>query len=246
MLLRVCSILVTLLLMLGAAAPLAAQDDDADSEGSSDESGDDDEESYEEPDAWERPPMEEEKPAKATGDRPAPPPPEVGDGHPYMIGLLAGWGFKTDRSTGGLGADPYGLGLGVWGGYTFDFQLYVGLRYMYFLGSTESSDGSRGSPPAEVSANYMHIVAEAGYDLWAADLIIRPSVLIGAAMALRELKGVGSTESQTTGDLMLGPGFAVVYPMDQFFLGGDLRGNLVMGDGVSGVGLLVTGGARFQ
>ena len=246
---RVCSILVSLLLVLGVAMPLAAQDDDdLESEDSGDKGGDKegDGDDYEEPDAWERPPMEEEKP-KAEGKKsPAPTVEKAGDGLPFMAGLVVGWGFNTDRNNGGLGADPYGLGLGAMGGYTFPFQLYVGARFTYFLGSSEESTGGRPPVPTEASANYMHFAAEADYDLWAGDLIIRPGLLVGGVLGLFERQGAGDPFSDSTGDLLLGPGFVVLYPMDSLYLGGDLRGYVVMGDGVSGVGLNVTAGARFE
>jgi hypothetical protein len=229
-----------LLLALGFASPLAAQDLLGDDEESTE--GEGDEEEWEEPDPWERPPVEQEKPQ-------APPPKKVeepvGDGRRIDAGLLLGWGFQTDRSTGGLGADPYGLAIGARGGYTLDFQLYVGAFFVYYLGSTDSG-GGRTTVVAETSANYMQFGAEAGYDLWFGDLLFRPGAQIGAALAVYDVNEGGVKESGTVGDFMIAPGFLLMKPFDDFFLGGDLRANLVSGDGVSAVSLFVNGGMRFE
>ena len=66
-----------------------------------------------------------------------PPPKPVekpkGSDRPISAALFAGWAFKTDRQTNniGTGADPYGLGGGLRGGYSFDFHLYVGVFFTY-------------------------------------------------------------------------------------------------------------------
>jgi len=252
---RMCSILVMFLLVFGLAAPLAAQDDElADEQGPPEDQEQGDQadgdqapqqaEEYVEPEAWEKPPEEAEK--AVAGPAAPPPPPVYGDGRPFMVGALVGWAVNTDRNNGGLGADPYGLALGVSGGYTFPFQLYIGVRYVYFLGNTEDSYGGRPPVQTEASTNYNHFAAEAGYDLWAGDAIIRPSALVGGVLGIWNKDGASTPTEGSTGAFMISPGFSVIFPMDSFFLGGDLRGNIVTGDGVSGVGLHAMAGARFE
>lgn len=257
MAIRLCSILVTSLLILSADPVAAAgkkkkgkradteqSEDKADkkSDAEGDEKSEDAEEEFVEPDSWERPPEEEEKPPPE-----APKPVEkevVGDGLPISAGLLLGWGLKTDRRTADYGADPYGLSAGLRGGYSLDMGVYVGAYYIWYLGSSSEGQGSArtGGAFAESSASYMHFGAEVGYDAWIGPVIIRPSLMLGMALALLSRDGV----HDTVGDLVLGPGITMVHPFDEFFIGGDLRGSIVTGDGVSAVSLFATGGMRFQ
>jgi hypothetical protein len=190
--------------------------------------------------SWERPPAEQEKPAAAP---PKPVEKPAGSDRPWSAGLLAGWGFKTDRQSGGFGADPYGLGFGIRGGYSLDFHLYVGLFYTYFIGSSETGGAARvNTPTRTTSANYMQFGAEVGYDWWVGPIILRPSLLVGGALGLTN---VTTGKVHSVGDMIFGPGFTVVHPWDQFFIGGDGRFLLASGDGVSAVLLAATFGMRF-
>jgi hypothetical protein len=195
------------------------------------------EEEVAEPDSWERPPVEEKAPSKE-----APPPVEDDKIElPISVGLLLGYGFTTDRKD--FGADPYGLLAGVRGGYTFDFALYVGLYFNYYLGGSQTGGDAivASDPNRESSASYMQFGAEVGYDVYAGPVILRPSLGIGVAIGFTDATG----ETLSVGDMMFGPGVTVLYPIDEFFLGGDLRGNLVTGDGISAVTVAATGGMRF-
>lgn len=197
------------------------------------------EEVVEEPDAWERPPEEEKAPPKeapkAVDETPA-------LENPISIALLLGYGFKTDRRTGDLGADPYGFMAGLRGGYTFDFMLYAGLYFNYYFGSSQSGGGERTvSTNSTTTASYMQFGAEVGYDVVAGPVLFRPSLEIGMALGLTDETGT----TTTVNDMMLGPGFTLLYPIDEFFIGGDLRGAIVLGDGASGVTAAATGGMRF-
>jgi hypothetical protein len=197
-----------------------------------------------EPDTWERPPMDEEKPPVTPAAEPAEEK-AVGDGKPIGIGLLAGWGFNTARRNSGLGPDPYRLGFALRGGYSLDIQLYLGLYVGYYLGSSLTGDSARQNDPTRTtSASYLHAGAEAGYDWWVGPLIVRPSIIIGAAVAFSDNP---SLPAKTVTSMMFGPGFTVGHPWDHFFLGGDLRANLVpSNNGVSSVLLAATFGVRFN
>jgi hypothetical protein len=197
------------------------------------------EEVVEEPDAWERPPEEEKAPSKPEAAPVDTTPPIE---RPISVALLLGYGVKTDRQTGGLGADPYGLTAGVRGGYTFDFRLYAGVYFNYYLGSTESGTNDRfNSTETETSASYMQFGAEVGYDVEAGPVMFRPSLQIGMAIALTDK----TTTTTSVNDLMFGPGITLLYPMDEFFIGLDLRAALVMGDGVSAFVPALTAGMTF-
>lgn len=265
--LRFCSTMGTVLLALSLTSPAfaakkkkKASDDSAESSASADSSkkgktdsasdtsadeapaGD---QAKKEPamadDSWERPPMEQEKPA---GPPPKPIVKVSGDGMHWSAGLLVGWGFKTDRSTSGLGSDPYGFGFGIRGGYTFDFKLYVGLFYMYYLGSsTAGACGRSVCADLTTTANYMQFGAEGGYDVWAGPVIIRPSLQFGPALALTNVSGMSTSVTRA----VIAPGFTVVHPMDGFFIGGEARANIVpSSNGVSGILLALHGGLRFE
>ncbi len=189
---------------------------------------------------WEVPPQDQEK------ARPEVAKPQkksiVGDGKPATVGLLLGWGFKGDRRTGQLGADPYGLGLGLRGGYALDFGLYLGGYFVYYIGSTESGASAQvATGTRETHANYMLFGAEVGYDWWIGDAIIRPSVGIGPAIALTDALG----QTDVYGDFALLPGLSVIVPLEDWFIGGDFRINAVTGDGVSGIAIFANGGLRF-
>ncbi len=190
-------------------------------------------------DEWERPPEEKAPPPKAAPKVVEPP---FAEGRPFSVGLLLGYGFKTDRATSGLGTDPYGFGFGIRGGYTLDFGLYLGVAFHYYLGTSSEGGGGRlGTLGQTTSASYMQFGAEVGYEWWAGPVVIRPSLEIGAAIAFTD--AMGSTRS--VGDMMFGPGITVMVPLDEWFIGGDLRGSVVMGNGVGAVSLMATGGLRF-
>jgi len=194
-----------------------------------------------EPGAWERPPEEQEKPKPKEVS--APKDEKSGDGRPWLAGIDAGWGFGTDRSNGGLVADPYGLAMGARGGYSWDFNLYTGLFFQYYLGSSREGGQQRSvGGTSTTTSSYMQFGAEVGYDAWAGPVILRPSLQFGAALAFTDLSYLNSP----VGAFMLGPGLDVIYPIDGWYLGGELRPSIVLGDGPSGLLLALNGGLRFE
>jgi hypothetical protein len=195
------------------------------------------EEAVEEPDSWERPPVEEKAPPKEL--EPAPVEPSIEK--PISVALLLGYGFMTDRR--GNGADPYGFMAGLRGGYTFDFKLYAGLYYNYYLGSSKEGESQGTGLQSETTANYMHFGAEIGYDAELGPVQLRPSLQLGVALLVSDVEKPGTSDSYS--DFMLAPGVTVVHPIDDFFIGGDFRGLIVTGDGASGITLAATGGIRF-
>jgi hypothetical protein len=194
------------------------------------------------PNVWEKPPEEAEKPipkaeAVAPEDKP------VGDGRPWSVGIAAGWAFKTDRR--GFPADPYGLAAGLRGGYAalLDNKLYLGLYFNWYLGGSQTGSAARANLSDSTShANYWQFGAEVGYDWWVASVIIRPSMQIGEAISVNDALGT----TKATGDFMFGPGLTVVYPWDNMFIGGEMRGNIVTGDGISALLFAAQLGMRFE
>lgn len=192
-----------------------------------------------EPDAWERPPADEEKPPP---EAPKPQVTRTGDGKHLSVGLLLGGGILTDRRPGTAGTDPYGWTIGARGGYSFDSQLYVGLFYNYYLGTSVTGNVGSTTVVTTTKANYMQFGGEAGYDLWAGSLIVRPSLQLGVAMAIVSRL---NTPSPIT-SFLVAPGVTVMLPMDDFFFGGDVRFALAQGDGSAAFVLALTGGMRFE
>lgn len=189
---------------------------------------------------WEAPPADEEKPRPEVA---MPQKKQVsGDGKQASIGLLLGWGFKTDRR--GFPSDPYGLGLGLRGGYALDFGLYLGGYFVYYLGSSQKGGSSVVNVSGESHANYIVFGAEVGYDWWVGDAILRPSLGLGPALALTDATTING-QTKTVGDFALHPGMSLVFPIDDWFLGGDFRANVVTGDGISSIALFANGGLRF-
>jgi len=262
--LRLCSIAVSLLVALAGAEPAFAQKKSGDTEpenqtgktsqsstgkkkGGKSKSGaatpstatPTGEEASVEPDEWERPPAEEEKPPQVAVKQQ---PKVVGDGKHFSIAAVVGWGFLTDRKVDRFGADPYRLELGVRGGYSFDSQLYLGAFYSYYIGQTREGKSAQTGLMTTSSAYYMQFGAEVGYDWWVGPVVMRPSMQVGAALGFTTKLNSPSP----IGSAMFGPGLTIFKPMDTFFLGGDLRGVIVPGDGSSAFTVSVNGGLRFE
>jgi hypothetical protein len=251
--LRLCSIAVSLLIALAGAAPAFAQSDTgktSQSSKSKKKSGKSkadaaataaptSEAAYVESDEWERPPADPEKPPPVAAKEE---PKIVGDGKHFSVAAVVGWGFLTDRKVDRFGADPYRLELGVRGGYSFDSQLYLGLFYSYYIGETRSGKTAQTGLMTTSSAYYMQFGAEVGYDWWVGPVVVRPSMQVGAALGFTTKLNSPSP----IGSVMFGPGLTILKPFDAFFLGGDLRGIIVTGDGSSAFAVGANGGLRFE
>ena len=188
---------------------------------------------------WEQPPADEEKPV---APKAAPKKVVVGDGKPLSVALTLGYGFMTDRRVKQVvGADPNTFAAGLRGGYSLDMQIYLGLYFNYYLGSSKSGASAGSGRMSSVAASSMHFGAEVGYDAWIGPAVIRPSLQIGPAIVLTNQSG----PTTTVNVLMFGPGLTIFAPVDDFFIGGDFRFNLLTGDAPGSILLAAIGGARF-
>jgi hypothetical protein len=146
------------------------------------------------------------------------------------VGALLGYGFK----------DGVGLGLGVRGGYTLPMNLYLGATFVYHLGKSQST------PVGDVSVNIFYLGVEGGYDIAAGPVVVRPYLGLGPAFAhasvpnIAGLSGGGSTTSSKFG---IWPGAALLYPIQNFFIGADLR-VLIVSD-FTAFSMFATGGMQF-
>jgi hypothetical protein len=140
-------------------------------------------------------------------------------------------GFGVDLTSDDL--NPFGFGFGVTGGYSFDSGVYLGGQFLYFIGDSEET------PAGEVSENIVSLGLEGGYNLHFDPVIVRPTLQMGVAFINQ------SPSDADFSSVYFAPGATVIYPIDQFFIGGDARLWLVTGDTRTALSLLATGGISF-
>jgi hypothetical protein len=159
---------------------------------------------------------------------------------PISVGLLLGYGISLEEG------NPWGLGFGLRGGYNID-AIFLGARFVYYLGESEEAGGF------EASSNIWELGIEGGYDLAAGPVIIRPGVGLGLAnfsvsAEFPDPFGTGTTTvDESEMYLYLALGCSVLYDIDDtFFIGGDLRFQIVMADeSANALIILANGGMRF-
>lgn len=202
------------------------------------------EDNYIEPDPWERPPADDEPPPKkeqqVIEDDPNPP-----DGRRLQLGLALGYGIETEKMING--ANAYGLGFGIRGGYTLDMGMFVGLSSSYYLGSTVE-DTATGAASLGVGVSAFTLGVEAGYDVWTGDsFLLRPSAELGLVV---QSSGADAAlpggRSLTTA--YLAPGVTFLMPfVELFYVGVDARLLIAFGDDGDGtLALSLVGGSRLD
>jgi hypothetical protein len=144
------------------------------------------------------------------------------------VGALIGYGFK----------DGVGVGLGLRGGYTLPMNLYLGGTFVYHLG--KSIGGA--------TINVFYLGVEGGYDIAAGPVVIRPFLGLGPAFAHASIPsisigGVSAGGSETSTKFGFWPGAEVLYPIQNFFIGADLR-VLIVSD-FTAFSMFATGGLQF-
>jgi hypothetical protein len=149
------------------------------------------------------------------------------------VGALLGYGFK----------DGVGLGFGVRGGYTLPMNLYLGGTFVYHLGKSEST------PLGDITTKIYYFGVEAGYDIAAGPVVIRPYAGVGDATATATIPGFSfggiTSPSVTASSSKFGfwPGATLIYPMGGFFVGGDARFLVV--DQFNAFSVFATAGLQF-
>lgn len=145
---------------------------------------------------------------------------------PISVALLGGYGhtFNADDDL-----NPLAVGFGVRGGYNLG-ELYLGLRFLFFLGDSESMG------TAEVSANTMTVGIEAGYDLALASdvLVLRPELGLGLGLVEGEqTAGAEATMNGSSEDLYIAPGLALLVNVgERSIIGIDLQAPIVFSDDI--------------
>jgi hypothetical protein len=116
------------------------------------------------------------------------------------VGLLVGYAIDFESYP----FNPYGVGLGVRGGHTFDFGLYLGGKFLYFVGGTDINGRH----------NETGFSLELGYDFEFDPITVRPSMDFG----------VETHALETRQDyFFLGAGISFIVSLDLFFIALDVR-----------------------
>jgi hypothetical protein len=171
------------------------------------------------------------------GDLQAEPPAEEAGGSgvakPISVGLLLGYGISLED-----GGNAWGLGFGLRGGYNID-AIYLGARFIYYLGDSEDIPATAFTPAMETSVNIWELGIEGGYDVDAGGITIRPGLGVGIASVSVDAGGLSASETY----LMLAPGVGI----HSIFLGLDVRFQLIFGDPdvVKGLPIFANVGMRF-
>jgi hypothetical protein len=171
-----------------------------------------------------------------------PPPSAAGTGMPRQVSIaaLAGVGVTFDRTISGV--NPLGFGFGLRGDYRFKQDFTLGARIVYFVG------GSSELPTGSVDMHTWLVALEGSYAFDLNPILIKPGLLLG--LAVRSTRGLPATTdaitlvagsvSHSAVGMYVSPGVNVVVPLSlispdlgTWFVGGDLRLDLVFGNQVS-------------
>jgi hypothetical protein len=174
----------------------------------------------------------------AETEAPQPLAPEQRD-RPLSFALLLGYGFTFAQTNG---ANIYGLGFGVRGGYTLADVIYVGGLFNYWLGETLEIENASGDIE-EWKINAMQLGIETAADLSLTDeLTLRPMFGFGLAFVATDIE---MTETETDAYLSLGVA-GLYYLARDIFVGLDAMVPMILaGDIKFAVTLQGTVGMRF-
>jgi hypothetical protein len=158
------------------------------------------------------------------------------DNKPISAALLLGYGFGL--SSGGLsGTNPFGFGVGARAGYTFDFNVYAGAKFAYFLGGKQDT----------IKSNVIIIGVVGGYQLKIDPVVFVPNIELGVAVVnLTNSSSVAPDPDRSGENFYLAPGVSFFYPIDMFSVGLDLSIPVIIKTpAFSGLSIFATGGVRF-
>jgi hypothetical protein len=164
---------------------------------------------------------------------------------PISVALLAGYGLALSEPNH---LNPFGVGFGVRGGYDLG-PVYLGARFLFFLGDTEEEQG------VEASANSITLGLETGYDIALVQkvLSLRPEVGFGLvvqtveSMTTGAMAGLEMPMDESSEVVYIAPGFAVLVQVGRrSFVGLDAQLPILLDDEtIVELTMLATGGLRF-
>lgn len=140
----------------------------------------------------------------------------------------------------GLGTqETYGFGVGAKIGYTLPSRVYFGAVGAYHIGNQTEALGNT------ISNKTWFIGPEAGYDVGVGPVILRPVIGLGLAFRNQSANGPGisNTGNQSDTRLYVSPGASAIYPIGNFFVGGDARLMFTTED--TNLGIYAVGGAHL-
>lgn len=148
----------------------------------------------------------------------------------------------------GIATNNLNAGLGGRIGYALANRIYVGGTVAYHFGS--SSQMSSDNLTLKGGKTLVYFGPEAGYEIPAGPIIMRPYAGIGPAILTLSTSycasGKACQDSSSTGTKFAAwAGGNVVLPLRNFFGGADLRGLVVTADNVSSIGVFGTVGMVF-
>ena len=154
------------------------------------------------------------------------------------VALLLGYGVSLED-----GGNPWGFGFGARGGYNLD-QVYLGARFVFYLGESVTVPNLLGGAASETSVNIWELGVEVGYDVdLSKGLTLRPELGLGIANSSTSFNGFSTSST----DLFLAPGASLLFDVaEDIFLGVDVRFQFILASAtIKGIPLLATGGMRF-
>jgi hypothetical protein len=164
---------------------------------------------------------------------------------PISVALLAGYGLSLSTPNH---LNPFGIGFGVRGGYNLG-SLYLGARFLFFLGDSEEIAG------VDASANSITLGLETGYDLELIEqaLVLRPEVGGGLVVQSAEsmisdaTAGTEMPMDESSEVLYIAPGLALLVKVGRrSFVGVDVQVPIIFDrETVIELTMLATGGLRF-
>jgi len=145
--------------------------------------------------------------------------PSYDNDKPSTFGILMGYALDFET----LPYHPYEFALGVRGGYTLDFGLYLGVKLIYYTGQMVNLDHE----------NAITAGVEVGYEINADVILARPSLDVGFE-ARKEF-------------FHLAPGASIMLPFEEsYFVGFDARYLLVFdADTIQGISFTGSVGVRY-
>jgi hypothetical protein len=150
--------------------------------------------------------------------------------------LQLGLGFRYGIEMNEGDFNPWGLGLGLSGGYTLPNAIYLGGNFEYFFGD-KITVGT-----GEVSGNLWQLTAEGGYDIGLGPIfVLRPKLGAGIAGLNGKVCVAGACSSSSDNKLVLAPGATFLLMPPGFLLTVDARYDLILADPVEKALILTVG-----
>jgi hypothetical protein len=149
-----------------------------------------------------------------------------------QLGLGFRYGFEMNEGD----FNPWGVGLGLNGGYTLPNAVYLGGNVEYFFGDKVGDDTNG------MSGNLWQLTAEGGYDVGLGPIfVLRPKLGAGIANLRQKTCLEGLCDTESSGKFALLPGATFILMPPGFRLSVDLRYELVFADHTPKALLLAVG-----